>query len=436
MRQRNRDTMKPLASITVCLAVVQALCQEPTAAKPRSNAATSAVVPRFGIFEQTFTQQQSYANPYVEVTADATFVQPGGRQRSISLFWAGGTQWKVRFSPDVIGSWSWSIRSSDPGLNGVKGIFNCAPSTNHGGIMAMKDYPYHFQYEDGTPYWLFGDTQWESFADDPGQGLNARSMSNYFSLRAGQGYNFVHTEVIGLVRASNIDADGKEQPGFHDYRAETINPAYFNEVDSRLRQANALGITLGLILMEPYFTPAVSIDSAFKYDNRCWMSFPDEAARLRYARYSAFNVLFLLTLEWGPHGKPVAHDASVAMFNRIGTEIQNHDPHQRLRGIHDDNGTLPNDFYGNASDWNTLGQYCQHSGSDYQWPWCDGCTPPENTKSTDLVLDRAPPATYRLTRFDPRTAKWTMLKTAVKTGTTLTLPSPDTEDWIFEIQRN
>jgi hypothetical protein len=31
------------------------------------------------------------------------------------------------------------------------------------------------------------------------------------------------------------------------------------------------------------------------------------------------------------------------MFNRIGTEIQNHDPHQRLRGIHDDNGTLPNE---------------------------------------------------------------------------------------------
>ena len=53
----------------------------------------------------------------------------------------------------------------------------------------MSGYPYHFQYQDGTPYWLFGDTQWESFADDPGQGLSARSMSNYFTIRARQGFN-------------------------------------------------------------------------------------------------------------------------------------------------------------------------------------------------------------------------------------------------------
>jgi hypothetical protein len=73
------------------------------------------------------------------------------------------------------------------------------------------------------------------------------------------------------------------------------------------------------------------------------------------------------------------------MFNRIGTEIETHDPHQRLRGIHDDNGTLPDDFYGSASRWNTLGQYAQHSGSDYQYPWCDGCTPPNDANCRDRI---------------------------------------------------
>ncbi len=567
-------------------------------------------IPRFGMLEQTFTQQRSYANPYVEVTANATFIQPGGRQRSIPLFWDGGTQWKVRFSPDVIGAWSWSVRSSDPGLNGAKGSFNCVPSINRGGIMAMKGYSYHFQYQDGTPYWLFGDTQWEAFADDPGQGLSASRMSQYFNLRAGQGFNYVHAEIIGLVRSSNIDARGQENPAFYDYRAETINPVYFHEVDTRLRQANSLGITMGLFLMEPYCTVASSIDLAFKSDNNCWMSFPNEAARWRYARYvvarySAFNVLFLITTEWGPNPKPIDHDTSVAMFNRIGTEIQNHDPHHRLLGIHDDNGTLPNEFYGNSSSWNTLGQYCQYSGSDYEWPWCDGCTPPddahcqgrfatpknrqtlhnelkdvrvnrnrnrpvingeyayflrrgipahptvvnrghshdrptfrkaawvltmagtyivpgfwrtyyggwagrntpfqpddpetlpaikdlqtlhgfftrrengsrrawwklvphdefvssrpnpddgspgyaycladpgqsyivytENAKSTDLVLIGSSNATYRVTRFDPRTANRTLVKTSVKNGTTITLLSPDTEDWAYEVQKN
>jgi putative membrane-bound dehydrogenase-like protein len=341
-------------------------------------------VPRFEIFEQAFTQQRSYDNAYVNVTASATFVQPDGRPRSIPLFWDGGTTWKVRFSPDVIGAWTWSVSSSDPGLNGSNGSFNCIASTNHGGITAMTGHPYHLQYQDGTPYWLFGDTQWEAFADDPGQNLDARSVSDYFTIRAGQGYNYVHTEIIGLVRASQIDAKGREQPAFDDYRAQKINPTYFKEVDARLGQANSLGITLGLILMEPYFTPASSIDPAFRYDNRCWMSFPDEAARLRYARYavarySAFNVLFLVTLEWGPATKPIPRTECIAMFNRIGTEIEKHDPHQRLRGIHDDNGTLPDDFYSTSSGWNTLGQYCQYSGSDYGYPWCDGCTPPDDS---------------------------------------------------------
>src|SRR5262245_7907951 len=70
---------------------------------------TAKAVPRFGIFEHTFTQQRNNANPYREVTATATFVPPEGRERSIPLFWDGGAQWKVRFSPDAVGEWRWSV---------------------------------------------------------------------------------------------------------------------------------------------------------------------------------------------------------------------------------------------------------------------------------------------------------------------------------------
>src|SRR5437879_3576065 len=94
-------------------------------------------VPKFGIFERAFTQQRSYTNPYVDLTASAKFLQPGGRQRSVPLYWDGDEKWKVRFSPDVLGAWSWSVNSSDPGLNGVNGSFNCVASTNRGGITAM-----------------------------------------------------------------------------------------------------------------------------------------------------------------------------------------------------------------------------------------------------------------------------------------------------------
>ena len=74
-------------------------------------------IPKLGIFEESFAQTGSYANPrthvrsydtYVEVTADASFTPTEGR--AIPLFWDGGTKWKVRFSPDVVKDdliWYW-----------------------------------------------------------------------------------------------------------------------------------------------------------------------------------------------------------------------------------------------------------------------------------------------------------------------------------------
>src|SRR4030095_13951748 len=101
------------------------LPQNPPEPQPASSAGKvgSGSVPRFDVFELTLTQTGDYANPYVQVTATATLVPPGGGERSIPLFWDGGRQWKLRFSPDSLGTWSWSVRSSDAGLGGAKGTF-------------------------------------------------------------------------------------------------------------------------------------------------------------------------------------------------------------------------------------------------------------------------------------------------------------------------
>src|SRR5262245_20481839 len=79
--------------------------------------ASARDIAQFGILEEVFTQEGTYSNAYVQVSATATFVQPDGGTRPIPLFWDGKATWKVRFSPDRIGAWSWSVSSSDPGLN-------------------------------------------------------------------------------------------------------------------------------------------------------------------------------------------------------------------------------------------------------------------------------------------------------------------------------
>jgi hypothetical protein len=60
----------------------------------------------------------------------------------------------------------------------------------------------------------------------------------------------------------------------------------------------------------------------------------------------------------------------------------------------------------------------------------------ENTKSTRLLLNESPNASYRVTQFDPRTGKRSLLDGSVQDGTTFQLMSPDAEDWVFEVQRN
>lgn len=72
------------------------------------------LIPRFGIFERAFQQSGSYERPYVQLEATAAFVGPDGRARAIPLFWDGERTWRVRFSPDLVGHWTWATRSDDP----------------------------------------------------------------------------------------------------------------------------------------------------------------------------------------------------------------------------------------------------------------------------------------------------------------------------------
>src|SRR5688500_12877079 len=85
--------------------------------------AQSASVPRFTPHEVTLTATGTYSNPYVELAADATLTEPDGRTtRSLPLFWDGGRTWKLRFAPDKPGTWKWTVKSADRGLDRKSGV--------------------------------------------------------------------------------------------------------------------------------------------------------------------------------------------------------------------------------------------------------------------------------------------------------------------------
>ncbi|MGB3534832.1 MAG: DUF4038 domain-containing protein, partial [Microcoleaceae cyanobacterium] len=287
-------------------------------------------VGQYDIFEQSFSDAGNYSNPYRQVDATATFTGPNNQTADIPLFWDGGDTWKFRFSPEVKGQWSWTIDSNDAGLDGESGSFEVVNSNNKGGIEAKPDSPYYFQYEDGTPFYFFGDTNWRLGRTVPEENLNRDTVLDYLDTRASQGFNYIH-------------ADFGEDPNeggnlWEGTKGRDLNPGYFQELDRRIEYMNDLGITTGYML-----------EWAQGWRN----DFSSQADRLQYAeyvtaRYSAHNVVFIVSGEYN-------ETLNASNYREIGQHIDATDPHDRMITIH---ATRSSREFGDES-WTDLGDYMQ-----------------------------------------------------------------------------
>ena len=153
-------------------------------------------IPQFGFIERSFQHTGSYDNPYTQAAATARFVAPGGETFQIPLFWDGDAVWRLRFSPDALGAWSWTTHSDDAGLDGHAGAFEVTPSDRKGSIRPMAGHPYHFERQDGSRFWFLGDTAWSLYTDSAQQGHDRAAAERYLDARAAQGFNVVHSMLL------------------------------------------------------------------------------------------------------------------------------------------------------------------------------------------------------------------------------------------------
>lgn len=311
-------------------------------------------VPLYGIVEAAYEQQGDPASPYVELSAVATVTRPDGATWQVPLFWDGGRTWRLRFSPDLAGEWRWQVESGDAGLNAKEGAETVAGTGSHGGLTVMKDRPHHFARQDDTPFWFLGDTAWALVLDDRQEKHDRAAAEHYLRTRAAQGFNVVHTALLSEAGWGNAGG-----PPFDDLPAERINPAYWQEVDERVRMANDLGLTVGL---------ALAWGDKGRREKYPWRQFPGDEARERYARhvaarYSAFDVYFLVSGEWDAEYS--AHDdlseeQARERFDRLGRVIDEADPHGRMIGIHPMNASGSVREFFRPGGWMTFGDYQQN----------------------------------------------------------------------------
>ncbi len=307
----------------------------------------------YDCFELVLPGPQS-GNPFIEISFEAHF-QNKKRVLNSKGFYDGEGTYKVRIMPDEPGEWSFTTISENPELNGKTGQFSCLPARDniHGPVHVAEQF--HFAYADGSLFLPVGTTcyAWIHQKDElERQTLESLRLSPFNKIRMcvfPKHYRYNQNEPDHF-------AFQKDASGSWDFTH--FNPAFFHHLEQRIVQLGELGIEADLILFHPYDRWGFS-DMTSEVDDRY----------LNYitARLSAFrNVWWSLANEYD-----LMRNKKMEDWDRFFQILQNADPHNHLRSIHNWQGLDTHDqrtFYDHSKPWVT---HCsvQHSHIDRLTEW-------------------------------------------------------------------
>lgn len=320
--------------------------------------------------EITLHAKTSFANPYADVMVWVDLKGPGFQKR-VYGFWDGANDFRVRFVATAPGEWSWTSGSSpeDQGLSGKTGKFEAqawseaekAADDDRRGFIRPTPNGHAFEYADGTPFFLLGDTWWStpSFRfpwtdDDTAHPMGPdATFKDMIRFRKAQGFNsvamiaaFPNWENDGkperiimddpdktLLRAAWMDPttkSAKDQhneggqpflfpgrvPGYETVFADVdrINPAYFQYLDKKIDYLNSQG-----------FIPFIEITR--RDSGPAWKKYykwPDSYSRFIeyiFSRYQANNV-FLSPIHFDSYRDTIPRkdydEAASLVINKFG----------------------------------------------------------------------------------------------------------------------
>lgn len=271
-------------------------------------------VERWGLFEIEL-RGPSDGNPFVETSISAEF-RLGHRTVRVDGFYDGEGIYRLRFSPDALGQWSYTTSSNCLELADKTGAFACVPASagNHGPVGADGVY---LRHADGTIHYSFGTTcyAWVHQGDElEEQTLKTLADGPFNKMRMcvfPKHYDFNKNEPVYYPFE-------KQPDGQWDFTR--FNPAFFQHFEKRVGQLLELGIQADIILFHPYDRWGFAT-----------MGEENDHRYLRYliARLAAYrNVWWSLANEYDLMKKPPFY------WDGIFQLIAQCDPYQRLRGVH------------------------------------------------------------------------------------------------------
>lgn len=240
------------------------------------------------VFETALESTKDYQNPFWDIDVTVSFTGPSGEPVHVDTFWDGARTWRVRFSPDTVGTWQWASECSDEsnaGLHGQTGSFECtAPITDdpnplyrHGPVKLSGNRRY-FVHEDGTPFFWLSDTAWNgALCADP------TDWEKYLTIRKAQRFTTIQF-VSTHWRGSTTDRLG-ETAWEGDDRI-VLNPAFFQRLDPKIAAINAHGLIAAPVML---WTLTEEDPGQVLSEAACI-----RVARYQVARWGAYQVIWIL----------------------------------------------------------------------------------------------------------------------------------------------
>jgi hypothetical protein len=352
--------------------------------------------------EIALTAERDYDNPYVETIVWVDLKGPGFDRRCYG-FWDGGRTYRVRVLATRPGAWTWVSGSNqeDTGLNGKRGGFTAvewsgtekdANPCRRGMIKASAN-GHAFEYADGTPYFLLGDTWWAIptfryrwYDDDRPRPIGPEGgFKDFVQFRKNQGYN-----CFAMIAAfPNWANDGRpaqlntpdgvvlrsawQQPGtqsakdMHDENGnrafhlpgrvpglesifpdlDRLNPAYFQSMDKKIDYLNGHG-----------FVPFIEV--ARRDIGQAWKQYyawPDSYVRyIQYiwSRYQA-NICLFSPIHLDSTGQTIPASEWNDVANKV-VDTYGPPPFGTLAGTNSNPSTLHNFGHVDKARWLTYHQ--------------------------------------------------------------------------------
>lgn len=216
-----------------------------------------ASVRRNETIELTFEAEVQVANPMREIEFNVAFREAGGTEVVLPGFWDGGSTWKARFAWPRDSEWQWTASSSpeDAGLHGRTGAFSVQGTDDSTGLsirgpICIADDGRHFAHASGTPFNWLGDTWWMGLS----RRLPLEGLEFLIEDRVAKGFTVIQI-IAGLYPDMHwYDERGMGDGGYPwDQDFNSINPAYFREMDRRIGMLVNAGLSPCIVGFWGYF---------------------------------------------------------------------------------------------------------------------------------------------------------------------------------------